>query len=113
MITLREDERTPEIASESLLTSHPPGQLLQQAQNLVAMNKPPQRDQLSLRNYIENRNCIVEEESAFAYHKEDLVTLRPGRDHSFVDAFVERMLRSFHCRPLQVFLFSRKCYGRD
>lgn len=66
------------------------------------MNKPPMRDQFSLRNYIENRRCLVESESAFAYHKEDLVTLRPGRDHSFVDALVERMLRSFHCRPLQV-----------
>lgn len=84
------------------------GQLLQQAQNLVAMNKPPTRDQMSLRNYIENRRCLVEEESAFAYHKEDLVTLRPGRDHSFVDAFVERMLRSFHCRPLQVFLLASR-----
>ncbi|KAL8821018.1 MAG: hypothetical protein Q9191_007397 [Dirinaria sp. TL-2023a] len=77
------------------------GQLLQQAQNLVAMNKPPVRDQLSLRNYIEGRQCLVESEAAFAYHKEDLVSLRPGRDHSFVDAFVERMLRTFHCRLFQ------------
>ena len=60
------------------------------------------REQLSLRNYIENRKCLVEEESAFAYHKEDLVTLRPGRDHSFVDAFVEQMLKTFPCRPLRV-----------
>lgn len=44
----------------------------------------------------------MEDEKAFAYDKEDLITLRPGRDHSFVDGFVERMLKFFHCRLLQV-----------
>lgn len=66
------------------------------------MNRPPVRDQTSLRNFMENRPCLVESERAFAYEKEDLVTLRPGRDHSFVDAFVERMLKVCHCRLLQV-----------
>lgn len=66
------------------------------------MKKPPMRDQTSLRNFMENRPCLVEGEKAFAYEKEDLVTLRPGRDHSFVDAFVESMLKISHCRLLQV-----------
>lgn len=73
-----------------------------QAQNLVAMNRPPMREQTSLRNYIENRQCLVETESTFAYHKEDLVTLRPGRDHSFVDASVEQFLMTFPCKLLKV-----------
>lgn len=60
------------------------------------------RDQTSLRNFMENRPCLVEDEKAFAYEKEDLITLRPGRDHSFVDGFVERMLKIFHCRLLRV-----------
>ncbi|MCJ1265852.1 hypothetical protein MMC22_005733 [Lobaria immixta] len=63
------------------------GQLLLQSQQLVAMNRPPERDQDSVRSYIEKNACLVERESRFAYEKEDLVTLRPGRDHSFVDAF--------------------------
>ena len=79
-----------------------PGQLLQQSQALIAMNKPPAREQASLQNYLENRQCLCEAEAAFAYHKEDLVTLRPGRDHSFVDAFVEHLLKTFPCRPLKV-----------
>lgn len=89
------------------------GQLLQHAQNLVAMNKPPVRDQLSLRNYVEGRQCLVESESAFAYHKEDLVTLRPGRDHSFVDAFVERMLRTFHCHLFQKIFCSEETASKS
>ena len=78
------------------------GQLLLQAQQLVALNKAPMRDQLSVRYYLENRPCLGKDDSSFAYHTEDLVTLRPGRDRSSVDAFVERMLRVFHCRLLQV-----------
>lgn len=66
------------------------------------MNKPPMRDQISVRNYIENRGCLVEAEASFVYDKEDLITLRPGRDRSFVDAFVERMLQVFNCKPLKV-----------
>ena len=78
------------------------GGLLLQAQQLAAMNKPPMRDQISVRNYMENRAPLVEAEAAFVYDKEDLITLRPGRDRSFVDAFVESMLRVFNCKPLNV-----------
>lgn len=66
------------------------------------MNKPPMRDQISVRNHLENRAYLVEAEASFVYDKEDLITLRPGRDCSFVDAFVERMLQVFSCKPLKV-----------
>lgn len=52
---------------------------------------------------MENHTKIVEGERSFAYQKEDLVTLRPGRDYSYVDAFVEETLKALHCRPLQVY----------
>jgi hypothetical protein len=81
------------------------GHLLLQAQQLVAMNRPSMRDQISVRNYMENRACLVEDEASYVYEKADLITLRPGRDHSVVDALVERMLRVFHCKPLQVGFF--------
>lgn len=77
------------------------GQLLLQAQQLVALNRPQERDQCSVRSYIEKNGHLMRDDSRFAYEKEDLVTLRPGRDHSFVDGFVEQMLKTFHCRPLK------------
>ena len=92
---------------KSAMSDEATGQLLLQAQQLAAMNKPPMRDQMSLRFFVENRRCLVKEESSFAYETEDLITLRPGRDHSFVDAFVERLLKTFHCKPLQVRIFFR------
>lgn len=80
------------------------GRLLLQAQQLVAMNKPSMRDQFSMRNYME-KGVLVESEASFVYDKEDLITLRPGRDRSYVDAFVESMLKVFDCKPLQVSCF--------
>ena len=77
------------------------GQLLLQAQQLLALNRPQERDQCSVRSYIEKHGHLMRADSRFAYEKEDLVTLRPGRDHSFVDGFVEQMLKNFYCRPLK------------
>lgn len=70
------------------------------------MDKPPVQAQRSLRNYIANRQCLVETESAFAYHKGDLVTLAPGREGSVVGACVEWLLREWPCGLLQVFSLS-------
>lgn len=77
------------------------GQLLLQAQQLVALNRPQERDQCSVRSYIERHGHLMRSDSRFAYEKEDLITLRPGRDHSFVDGFVEQMLKAFHCQLLK------------
>lgn len=78
------------------------GALLLQSQQLAAMNKAPMRDQKSIQNYMENHASLVEEEASFVYDTEDLVTLRPGRDCSIVDAIVEKSLRVCDCKALQV-----------
>ncbi|KAL8710278.1 MAG: hypothetical protein Q9220_005048 [cf. Caloplaca sp. 1 TL-2023] len=95
-------------AAHSNPLTHHPGQLLLQAQSLVAMNKPPTRDQTSLRNFLQNHPGLVEAESKFAYHKEDLITLRPGRDHSMIDAAVENMLKTLNCKALQTIFRSEE-----
>ena len=41
---------------------------------------------------------LFEEESGFIYEKEDLITLRPGREHAWLDGLIERILRVFRCR---------------
>lgn len=45
---------------------------------------------------------LYEEESGFIYEKEDLVTLRPGREHAWLDGVIERTLQIFRCRLLRV-----------
>ncbi|MCJ1475224.1 hypothetical protein MMC13_003885 [Lambiella insularis] len=78
------------------------GQLLLQAQQLLSLNRPADRDHQSVINFLENDFPLFEKETSFVYEKEDLVTLRPGRETAFLDAFVERMLKVCHCRPIQV-----------
>ncbi|MCJ1431896.1 hypothetical protein MMC27_001252 [Xylographa pallens] len=77
------------------------GQLLLQAQQLVSLNRPANRDHRSVINMMENHTPLFEAEASFIYEKEDLITLRPGRETAFLDAFVERMLQMCHCKPIQ------------
>lgn len=51
-------------------------------------------------------------DSDFIYRKEDLVTLRPGRESAWLDAFVERFLKMINCKPVQVRSFSFQVAGK-
>ena len=86
------------------------GELLLQAQQLVSMNKPAARDQQSVQYFLENGSLVdgqsirplLQGDTEFVYHKEDLITLRPGRESAWLDALVERLLKVFHCLAIQV-----------
>ncbi|MCJ1372338.1 hypothetical protein MMC20_003562 [Loxospora ochrophaea] len=68
--------------------------VLLQAQQLVAMNQPAKRDQTSVWNFLKNeRPQLLDEDAEYISRKEDLVTLRPGRETAWLDASVERMLK--------------------
>jgi hypothetical protein len=43
-----------------------------------------------------NREPLLEEESLWVYKKEDLITLRAGREHAWLDSGIEKLLRWFH-----------------
>lgn len=67
------------------------------------MDRPLARDYQSVKNYMENGGGhLFEEESDFVYEKEDLVTLRPGREHAWLDGILERVLQTCRCRLLLV-----------
>lgn len=66
------------------------------------MNRPGNRDYNSVRHYIEGKRPLLEDGDDFVYQREDLVTLRPGRECAWLDAFVERVLRTVRCKPIIV-----------
>ena len=66
------------------------------------MNRPAERDHLSVQTFMENGKPLLQGDSGFINEKEDLVTLRPGRENAWLDAFVERMLKHCHCKLVQV-----------
>lgn len=71
--------------------------LLTTAQNMVAFNRPASRDYQSVKNYFFNNRPQCEEEESWINCKEDLVSLRPGREHAWLDVVIENLLKWFHC----------------
>ncbi|KAL3420457.1 hypothetical protein PVAG01_08956 [Phlyctema vagabunda] len=77
------------------------------ARQMVALNKPAVRDYNSVEAYIYEKKPLIDEESGFIYMKEDLITLRDGRETAVLDSFIEKFLQVFHCSWLQ-YLFCTK-----
>jgi hypothetical protein len=72
------------------------------AREVMSFNRPTSDEWKSIENYVWNHKQIEQKETRFIYHKEDLVTLRPGREHAWLDSFVEKMLRWFNCNLIEV-----------
>lgn len=51
---------------------------------------------------------LCEEDMGFIYEKEDLVTLRPGREHAWLDGLLERTLKVLRCRLVKVGILRTK-----
>ena len=45
---------------------------------------------------------LFEQEADFIYEKEDLITLRPGREHTWLDTVLEKGLHILRCGLLSV-----------
>ena len=78
------------------------GRVLTQANQLQGLSRPTDRDHASVSNYFANHKPLMEADRDFLYHKEDLVTIRAGREHAWLDAAVESFLRWYPCRPVKV-----------
>jgi hypothetical protein len=76
--------------------------LIGAAQQLVALNRPSQSEYNSVDNYIHNTQPLRKEEQAWIQCKEDLITLRPGREHAWLDTIIEHLLRWMHCGLIEV-----------
>ena len=77
--------------------------LLLKAQQLKALEQPSRRDYKSVLHFMENDGGpLFEEEAGFIYEKEDLVTLRPGREHAWLDNVLEQILQKCRCGLLLV-----------
>jgi hypothetical protein len=87
-------------------------ELLQIAQTLVAFNKPARRDYTSVRNYFENYPPLNSEDECYIYRKEDMITLKPGRENAWLDGTIERVLQKLTCPPIRVSLSLKHHRGK-
>jgi hypothetical protein len=69
---------------------------------LTAFNKPTSGEHQSVRRWLDNVRPVYDEDAEFIDHKEDLVTLRPGREHAWLDASVEKILQCCNCPVIEV-----------
>ena len=82
--------------------SYPLADLLLKAQSMIALGKPTSSEYRSVENYIDNEKPLVPDEAKSYYCKEDLISLRPGREHAWLDATIETTLRRFNCNFIEV-----------
>ena len=74
-----------------------------QAQKLRSLERPSDRDYQSIINFMEGDDPPLQAaDMAWVYEKEDIVTLRPGRENAWLDGFVERILHKSHCDAIEV-----------
>jgi hypothetical protein len=87
--------------------------ILLRAQQLVSSNRPGGRDYNSVKNFMWNKKPLMEGDSEFIYNKDDLITLRPGRETAWLDNFVERVLKLFPRKMVQYAFCSKVGYRED
>jgi hypothetical protein len=59
---------------------------------MLATNRPSDSEYRSVRNYLETYKPLHNTEMDYIQHKHDLITLRPGRDHAWLDRSIDRSL---------------------
>ena len=83
-------------------------ELINIAQTMVALNRPASRDYRSVKNFFDNEAPLCADEY-YIYHKEDIITPKPGRENAWLDGIVERILQKFTCAPVKVSSRGLKC----
>ena len=76
------------------------------AHRMITFSRPTSKDYCNVRHFISNREneCtgVNSRESTWINHKYDLVTIRPGRDHAWLDSTIEAVLKKMHCNLIEV-----------
>lgn len=68
----------------------------------MAFHRPSASEHRSVVTYVRNECPVDEKESEYVYCKEDLITLRPGRENAWLDRSIEKLLKVLHCSMLEV-----------
>lgn len=70
--------------------------------DLMSFQRPSNRDYRSVRHWIANENPLVPREQEFVQWREDIVTLRHGRECTGFDSLVEAVLQKMNCKLIRV-----------
>ncbi|KAI9857215.1 MAG: hypothetical protein M1813_008577 [Trichoglossum hirsutum] len=73
-------------------------EFISKAKNIASLQQPSKRDYQSVRRWFKNQQPLVDEEQDFIRCKEDLITLRHGRECAGFDGLIERIVQKMNCR---------------
>ena len=82
-------------------------ELLIKTREIASFQRPSSRDYRSVRTWFYNIKPLVQREAQFISQKEDIISIRSGREWSSFDGWIESTLRRFDCGLLRVRLASR------
>lgn len=77
-------------------------EVLMKAREITSLQRPSDRDYRSVKRWVHGTKPIVADEEEFIHCKEDLVTLRHGRECAGFDGFMETLLQKTNCRLIRV-----------
>ncbi|KAI6905596.1 hypothetical protein KC318_g7606 [Hortaea werneckii] len=77
---------------EVLAELRPPDELMLKTREITLLQRPSTKDYRSVRSWFANHAPLVHGEAQYLKCREDIITLRPGRECAGFDGFVERML---------------------
>ena len=77
-------------------------ELLIKARELVSFQRPTDRDYRSVRTWLHNLRPIVEQEEGYIELREDIVSLRHGREWAGFDGMIESLLHKLNCKLIRV-----------
>lgn len=84
------------------ITNDVADEVLAKTRELTSLQKPSDRDYRSVKRWVDgNRPLVVDEEESI-HCKEDLITLRRGRECAGFDGFMEMLLQKTNCRLIRV-----------
>ncbi|TGO10039.1 hypothetical protein BTUL_0146g00170 [Botrytis tulipae] len=73
-------------------------QLLTHARTLASFDKPRAADYLRLKDYFDRFPPLCGDEQEWILLQDDLITLKPTRDNTWLDTLIERIPERFPCR---------------
>jgi len=77
--------------------THSLADLLTKAKTIASFDKPRTKDYAEVKYYFQKKAPLCDEEQKFIYCKEDIITLKPDRDSTWLDTVVEKIPQKFPC----------------
>ncbi|OMP87786.1 hypothetical protein BK809_0007876 [Diplodia seriata] len=94
-------------ALESKFTEY--SRLLGAAREMMRMQRPSTSEYRNLRHYFGNNADEIDSlEDDWSLHQEDIVTLRPGREHAWLDVVLEKLLQSTRSKVIRSIFCSQE-----